>query len=94
MKNKGGRPRVSKLGIDTSNRKEYDKRYRQACRYIFTVNLSQETDADIIDALETLCAGNRQKALKRLVRDGVKYNRLCDKQLLESGLVKQVNTGV
>lgn len=81
MKNKGGRPRVSKLGIDTSNRKEYDKRYRQACRYIFTVNLSQEKDSDIIEALENTCVEitndlneckiNRQKALKELIRLGI-----------------------
>ena len=73
MKNKGGRPRVSKLGIDTSNRKEYDKRYRQACRYIFTVNLNQETDKDIIEALESICKGNRQQALKVLIRAGIHY---------------------
>lgn len=71
-KNKGGRPRVSKLGIDTSNRKEYDREYRQACRYIFTVNLSQEKDSDIIEALETVGQGNRQKALKELLRLGIK----------------------
>lgn len=71
-KNKGGRPRVSKLGIDTSNRKEYDREYRQACRYIFTVNLSQDKDSDIIEALETVGQGNRQKALKELLRLGIK----------------------
>ena len=71
-KNKGGRPRVSKLGIDTSNRKRYDKEYRQVCRYIFTVNLSQDKDIDIIEALETVGQGNRQKALKELIRLGIK----------------------
>lgn len=73
MPNKGGRPRVSKLGITTANRKEYDKQYRQACRYIFTVNLSQEKDSDIIEALETITKGNRQQALKILVRAGIHY---------------------
>lgn len=72
-KSKGGRPRVSKLGIDTSNRKEYDREYRQACRYIFTVNLSQDKDIDIIEALETVGQGNRQKALKELIRLGIRY---------------------
>lgn len=81
MPNKGGRPRVSKLGITTENRKEYDKQYRQACRYVFTVNLSQEKDADIIEALENTCVEiindlneckiNRQKALKQLLRLGI-----------------------
>ena len=70
---KGGRPRVSKLGISTLNRKEYDKAYRQRCRYIFTVNLSQDKDSDIIDALETITQGNRQQALKILIRAGIHY---------------------
>ena len=58
-------------GISTKDRKAYDKVYRQSARYIFTVNLSQEKDADIIEALESYSGGNRQKALKCLVRIGI-----------------------
>ena len=72
---KGGRPRVSKLGISTLNRKEYDKAYRQRCRYIFTVNLSQDKDSDIIEALESLFNGNRQKAFKFLIREALRLRR-------------------
>lgn len=93
MKNKGGRPKGSKLGISTDNRKEYDKKYRQACRYIFTVNLNQDKDSDIIEALEVVGAGNRQKALKELIRCGIKYNRMIDQQLLDAGIV-QIKTEV
>ena len=52
--------------------KEYNKEYRKQFRYIFSVNLSQETDSDIIEAIETLCGGNRQKAVKDLIRAGIK----------------------
>ena len=54
------------------DKKAYDKAYRQANRYIFTVNLNNEKDSDIIEALESTCKGNRQKALKMLVRAGIK----------------------
>ena len=70
--NKGGRPRYSKiLNKSYSNNKEYVKEYVKACRYIFSVNLDNEKDADIIEALETTCKGNRQAALKILVRAGI-----------------------
>lgn len=59
-------------GISTKDRKAYDKVYRQSARYIFTVNLSQDKDADIIEALESYSGGNRQKALKILIRKGIK----------------------
>ena len=75
MPNKVGRPYLSgKLGIPhKDNAKEYNKEYQKQCRYIFTVNLSQDKDADIIDAIETLCAGNRQKAVKELIRAGIQF---------------------
>ena len=72
--NKGGRPRVSKLlNKSYSSNKEYDKDYVKNFRYVFTVNLHNEKDSDIIEALETTCKGNRQAALKLLVRAGIKY---------------------
>jgi len=72
--NKGGRPRFSKiLNKSYSNNKDYVKEYIRACRYIFSVNLDNEKDADIIEALETTCNGNRQAALKILVRAGIEH---------------------
>ena len=70
-------PRDSyKTGIERAgNKKEYNKEYRKQYRYIFSVNLSQETDSDIIEAIETLCGGNRQKAVKDLIRLGMKYRQ-------------------
>ena len=58
-------------GISTKDRKAYDKVYRQATRYIFSINLSQEKDSDIIEALESFSGGNRQKAFKCLIRKGI-----------------------
>ena len=65
-------PRESyKTGIERAgNKKEYDKEYQKRYRYIFSVNLSQETDSDII---ETMYKGNRQRAVKDLIRLGIKY---------------------
>ena len=73
---KVGRPLGSgKLGIQRKdNYKEYDKEYQKRYRYIFSINLNQETDNDIIEAIETLHGGNRQKAVKDLIRAGIKYN--------------------
>lgn len=74
IKNKGGRPRESKvLSKAYKDTKDYNKEYRKQYRYIFTTNLSQLTDLDIIEALETVAGGNRQAALKILVRAGIKY---------------------
>ena len=62
-----------KTGIERAgNKKAYDKEYRERYRYIFSINLSHETDSDIIEAIETYCGGNRQKAVKDLVRLGIK----------------------
>lgn len=73
---KGGRPRGSEL-IDSSysNKKEYNKEYRKQYRYIFSVNLSQDKDGDIIEALES-SGRNRQAALKDLIRAGIKFRGL------------------
>lgn len=61
-----------KTGIERAgNKKAYDKEYRERYRYIFSINLSQDTDSDIIEALETYCGGNRQKAVKDLIRLGL-----------------------
>lgn len=77
IKNKGGRPRESKvLERSFTDTKDYTNEYRKACRYIFTINLSQVKDIDIIEALETTAGGNRQAALKILIRDGIKYQEL------------------
>lgn len=74
IKNKGGRPRESKLlNKSYTDYKEYNNEYRKQCRYVFTINLHNEKDKDIIDALETFSDGNRQAALKILVRAGIKY---------------------
>ena len=81
-KDKGGRPLGSgEHGVTTLDRKAYDKVYRTKCRYIFSVNLSQEKDADIIEALEGLAGGNRQKAVKILIRKGILHNKIMSKCL-------------
>lgn len=70
--NKSGRPRVSKLlNKSYSSNKDYAKDYYKNFRYIFTVNLHNEKDSDIIEALESTCKGNRQAALKLLIRAGI-----------------------
>ena len=68
-------PRESyKTGIERAgNKKEYDKEDQKRYRYIFSVNLSQETDSDIIETIETMYKGNRQRAVKDLIRLGIKY---------------------
>lgn len=68
-------PRDSyKTGIERAgNKKEYDKEYQKRYRYIFSTNLSQETDSDIIETIETMYKGNRQRAVKDLIRLGIKY---------------------
>lgn len=79
---KGGRPRGSEL-IDSSysNKKEYNKEYRKQYRYIFSVNLSQDKDGDIIEALES-SGRNRQAALKDLIRAGIKFRGLKDTKFI------------
>lgn len=77
IKNKGGRPRESKvLERSFTDTKDYTNEYRKECRYIFSTNLSQVKDIDIIEALETVAGGNRQAALKILIRAGIKYLEL------------------
>lgn len=74
--NKSGRPRVSKLlNKSYSSNKDYVKDYYKNFRYIFTVNLHNEKDQDIIEALESTCKGNRQAALKLLIRAGIKAKK-------------------
>lgn len=73
MTNKGGRPRVSNLGIIYSDKKDYNRQYTKGYRYVFSTNLSQDKDRDIIETIETLCNGNRQKAVKILLRAGIKH---------------------
>ena len=70
--NKGGRPRVSRvLEKAYTDKKSYNKAYQTEFRYVFTVNLSQEKDVDIIEAIESIAGGNRQKAVKILLRAGI-----------------------
>ena len=71
--NKCGRPRVSRvLDGEYTDKKTYNNEYRKEHRYIFTINLSQDRDSDIITALETIAGGNRQAALKILIREALK----------------------
>lgn len=78
--NKGGRPRVSRvLSKSYTDKKSYNKEYRNECRYIFTVNLSQDKDSDIIEALESF-GKNRQGALKFFLRLGIEQNKRYKKK--------------
>ena len=88
-----GRPKgvSDKISSAYTSKKEYNQEYRKQYRYIFSVNLSQDKDSDIIEALESY-GMNRQSALKDLIRAGIKYNKLMDKGLLESGLIEIKDT--
>lgn len=50
------------------DKSSYNVAYQKEHRYVFSTNLDQEKDSDIIEALESRCGGNRQKALKELIR--------------------------
>lgn len=81
-----GRPRgvSDKISCKYTSKKEYNNEYRKQYRYIFSVNLSQDKDSDIIEALESY-GMNRQKALKDLVRAGIKAKKVDNKIICRNG---------
>lgn len=56
-------------------RNEYIKQYNKDKRVRISLNLSKETEQDIIQAIEIEGKGNKQAGVKRLIRKGIKYNR-------------------
>ena len=56
------------VGISFSKKpREYFKQYQKQRRYIFSINLDKEKDADLIKIIETYKNGNRQGAVKELL---------------------------
>ena len=58
-----------------SNQNEYLRKYNKDKRVRISLNLSKETEQDIIRAIEIEGKGNKQAGVKRLIRKGIKYNR-------------------
>ena len=58
-----------------SNQNEYLRKYNKDKRVRISLNLSKETEQDIIQAIEKESQGNKQAGVKSLIRKGIKYNR-------------------
>ena len=58
-----------------SNQNEYLRQYNKDKRVRISLNLSKETEQDIIRAIEIEGKGNKQAGVKSLIRKGIKYNR-------------------
>ena len=56
-------------------RLEYLKTYYKKSIRRFTLMLHRENDKDIIDAVERIGKGNKQKGFKLLVREGIKHEK-------------------
>lgn len=55
------------------NRSEYLREYNREKRIRISLNLSKETENDIIEAIEREGKGNKQAGVKSLIRKGIKY---------------------
>lgn len=53
----------------------YMKEYNDDKQYRFTVNLSREKDADVIEAIIRSGDGNKNKGIKQLVRKAIKREK-------------------
>ena len=58
-----------------SNQNEYLRKYNKDKRVRISLNLSKDTEQDIIRAIEIEGKGNKQAGVKSLIRKGIKYNR-------------------
>lgn len=56
-------------------RNEYIKQYNKDKRVRISLNLSKETEQDIIQAIDQERQGNKQAGVKSLIRKGIKYKQ-------------------
>ena len=56
-----------------SNQNEYLRKYNKDKRVRISLNLSKETEQDIIQAIEKESQGNKQAGVKSLIRKGIRY---------------------
>lgn len=56
-----------------SNQNEYLRQYNKDKRVRISLNLSKETEQDIIQAIDQERQGNKQAGVKSLIRKGIKY---------------------
>jgi hypothetical protein len=56
-------------------RLEYLKEYSKEKRIRISLNLSKETENDIIEAIEREGKGNKQAGVKSLIRKGILYEK-------------------
>lgn len=56
-----------------SNQNEYLRQYNKDKRVRISLNLSKETEQDIIQAIDHEGKGNKQAGVKSLIRKGIKY---------------------
>lgn len=54
-------------------RLEYLREYNKEKRIRVSLNLSKETENDIIEAIEREGKGNKQAGVKSLIRKGIRY---------------------
>ena len=62
-----------------SNQNEYLRQYNKDKRVRISLNLSKDTEQDIIQAIEKESQGNKQAGVKSLIRKGIEYNLLSCK---------------
>ena len=56
-----------------SKQNEYMRQYNKDKRVRISLNLSKETEQDLIQAIEKEGSGNKQRGVKSLIRKGIKY---------------------
>ena len=59
----------------SQDRSEYIKEYNRENRVRISLNLSKETEKDIIEAILKEGKGNKQAGIKKLIRKGIQYEK-------------------
>ena len=57
---------------------DYIKKYNERNRERISLNLSKETESDIIEAIIREGRGNKQAGIKKLIRKGIRYEESRD----------------
>lgn len=57
----------------SQDRADYIKEYNKQNRVRISLNLSKETEKDIIEAILKEGKGNKQAGIKKLIRKGIRY---------------------
>lgn len=57
----------------SNDRSEYIKTYNKEKRVRISLNLSKDTERDIIEAITKEGRGNKQAGIKKLIRKGIRY---------------------